>query len=88
MMADETEEIEISFEGTMFHPNYITGWCMNVRPADWDDSMQPIIGRLFAIATALPGLTAGTILDIAYEKRKVSWEDYTLTIHAKGDEEE
>ena len=87
-MTNETEEIKIPFGGTMFHANYITGFCMNARPSDWNDEMQSVIGRLFAIASILPALEAGTILDIAYGKRKVSHMNNILTIHDKGDEEE
>ena len=88
MKMSESEEIQIPFGGTIYHPNYITGFCMASRPTDWNKEMQPIIGRLFAIATILPNLKAGTIIDIAYGKRKVTWEDKTLTIHKKEVEED
>ena len=80
--------VEIDFEGSMVHPNYITGWCMNSHSKDWNKGTQAVLGRLFAISSCLTQIPAGVALDIAKGERKVTHEGWVLTIHPRVIEEE
>jgi hypothetical protein len=82
------EEIRVNFEGTMFHPNYITGYCMSARAGMWIQSTQDEATKVWMLSTMLPNLKAGIILDIVNGKRKIEYEGFTLIIHPPHDEEE
>ena len=80
-MGQMDEVITINFAGTMFHPNYLTGYCMATRASDWVQEAQNEMAKVWKISVMLPNLKAGVILDIVRGKRKMTYEGFTLIIH-------
>jgi hypothetical protein len=81
------KEIRVNFKGTMFHPNYITGYCMNTRASDWNQNAQDEMAKIWQMSMCLPNLKAGIIIDMVKGRRKIEYEDFTLIIHPPDEEE-
>ena len=82
-----SEAIRVDFKGTMVHPNYITGFCMNTSADDWNSNAQNEMAKVWQMSICLPNLQAGVILDMVNGRRKVEYEDDTLIIHPPITEE-
>jgi len=83
-----SEAIRVDFKGTMVHPNYITGFCMNTDASDWNQDAQKEMAKVWQISICLPNLQAGVILDMVNGRRKIEYDGHTLIIHPLITEEE
>ena len=74
-------------KNSFVHPSYID-YCMNTTKSEWNDNAQTEAVRIWQLSLLFPNLEAGILVDLVKGKRKYSYDEETIYIHAKEGEEE
>lgn len=74
-------------KNSFVHPSYID-YCMNTTKSEWNDNAQTEAVRIWQLSFLFPNLEAGILVDLVKGRRKYSYDEETIYIHAKGGEEE
>ena len=74
-------------KNSFVHPSYID-YCMNTTKSEWNDNAQTEAVRIWQLSFLFPNLEAGILVDLVKGKRKYSYDEETIYIHAKEGEEE